>query len=73
MSFISGVNAGHYTCYVKNPITGSWQYCNDETIEERQPSLEDAENVYILFYQRKGNTLQTLLCHEWSRSLQNVD
>ncbi|PIK57759.1 hypothetical protein BSL78_05367 [Apostichopus japonicus] len=52
-----GVNAGHYTSFVRNPITDSWQYCNDETIEERAPSLEDAENIYILFYQRKDTVL----------------
>lgn len=52
-----GVNAGHYTSYVKNPITGTWQYCNDESIIEREPSQDDAESVYILFYQRKDTAL----------------
>ncbi|XP_022098571.1 uncharacterized protein LOC110983556 isoform X2 [Acanthaster planci] len=49
-----GVNAGHYTCYVRNPLTNQWQYCNDETISQQEPSDNDASSVYILFYQRRG-------------------
>ena len=52
--FFSGVNAGHYTCYVKNPCTHQWQYCNDEVVSQQEPSEQDTANVYILFYSRKG-------------------
>ncbi|XP_071481337.1 uncharacterized protein [Diadema antillarum] len=50
-----GVNAGHYTSFVKNPWTGQWQYCNDETILQQEPTEQDTASVYILFYTRKGS------------------
>ncbi|XP_038050346.1 uncharacterized protein LOC119723646 isoform X2 [Patiria miniata] len=49
-----GVNAGHYTCYVRNPLSNQWQYCNDEAISQQEPSDNDSSSVYILFYQRRG-------------------
>nr|XP_054770711.1 uncharacterized protein LOC129278594 [Lytechinus pictus] len=55
VSHFGGVNAGHYTAYVKNPWTGQWQYCNDETVSQQEPSEQDASSVYILFYSRKGS------------------
>ncbi|XP_072034275.1 LOW QUALITY PROTEIN: uncharacterized protein [Amphiura filiformis] len=51
-----GVNAGHYTSYVKNPLTNTWQYCNDETVNHQEPTEADSSNVYILFYQKKGTS-----------------
>ncbi|XP_035692967.1 ubiquitin carboxyl-terminal hydrolase 32-like [Branchiostoma floridae] len=52
-----GVNAGHYTCFTKHPLSSSWRYYNDETVSQLQPSEEDAKNVYVLFYQRKGTSV----------------
>ncbi|XP_071798526.1 uncharacterized protein [Asterias amurensis] len=49
-----GVNAGHYTCYVHNPYSNQWQYCNDETVTQQDPADSDSSSVYILFYQRRG-------------------
>ena len=53
-SCLAGVNAGHYTCYVRNPLSNKWQYCNDENVSQQEPSEADAASVYILFYQRRG-------------------
>eukprot|EP00057_Strongylocentrotus_purpuratus_P023857 XP_011678331.1 PREDICTED: uncharacterized protein LOC583829 [Strongylocentrotus purpuratus] len=55
VSHFGGVNAGHYTAFVKNPWSGQWQYCNDETVSHQEPLEQDASNVYILFYSRKGS------------------
>ncbi|XP_078693805.1 ubiquitin carboxyl-terminal hydrolase 4-like [Branchiostoma floridae x Branchiostoma belcheri] len=52
-----GVNAGHYTCFTKHPLSCSWRYYNDETVSQLQPSEEHANNVYVLFYQRKGTSV----------------
>lgn len=55
---ISGVSAGHYTAYAKNPRTDMWHYYNDEITSRQKPQDEDFSNAYILFYSRQGTNLK---------------
>lgn len=55
---ISGVSAGHYTAYAKNPRTDVWYYYNDEITSRQKPQDEDFSNAYILFYSRQGTNLK---------------
>ncbi|XP_071950518.1 uncharacterized protein [Antedon mediterranea] len=64
-----GVNAGHYTSYVKNPLTQEWYYCNDETVQEQTPTEKDAASIYILFYCRKGSNVD----FKFPTSLQEIE
>lgn len=55
---LSGVSAGHYTAYAKNPRTDVWYYYNDEITSRQKPQDEDFSNAYILFYSRQGTNLK---------------
>ncbi|XP_070537956.1 ubiquitin carboxyl-terminal hydrolase 4-like [Ptychodera flava] len=55
-----GVNAGHYTAYSKNALTGPWYYYNDEMTSQQEPNETDASSVYVLFYQRRGPQMDFL-------------
>ncbi|XP_062521471.1 uncharacterized protein LOC134196378 isoform X2 [Corticium candelabrum] len=49
-----GLNSGHYTAHVKNPLSGMWYYLNDRiAVPELQPQV--IPEVYILFYQRRDH------------------
>jgi len=49
-----GSNAGHYTAYTRHSVIGEWFYFNDETVVKQNPRNGDYSNMYILFYQRRG-------------------
>ena len=34
VTFLSALQGGHYTAYVRHPSTGTWLYCNDSQISE---------------------------------------
>lgn len=43
---------GHYTAVAKPNSNSDWFYFNDETFEKMEPSDEDKQKAYVLFYQR---------------------
>lgn len=58
-----GVNAGHYTSFVKHFPTGKWLYFNDSTVTVAEPSAND-ERAYVLFYRRTGRGKNVLVGRE---------
>lgn len=53
---VGNANAGHYTAYARNPLSGLWYYFNDETVSLKEPKYDDSPEIYILFYQRRDRT-----------------
>lgn len=41
---------GHYVSHIK--INKKWYYFDDRTVEQKDPTLEDNESVYILIYEK---------------------
>lgn len=58
LNLITGANSGHYTAYAKHAVDGKWYYYNDETVSENHPGDDEFTSTYVLFYQRKGITVQ---------------
>lgn len=56
-----GYGGGHYVSFAKNPINNKWFGFNDSKVSYVPPEYIDLEVVnsdaYILFYQRRGSTL----------------
>lgn len=51
------VGGGHYTAYSRHLAIGSWNYFDDDSINEGKVPGEasgDNSSAYILFYQRAG-------------------
>ncbi|AYV77590.1 MAG: ubiquitin carboxyl-terminal hydrolase, partial [Dasosvirus sp.] len=50
----SGIyNGGHYYSYIKNPISGQWFLCDDESVYHVENDEVLKSNSYVLFYQKK--------------------
>lgn len=47
---------GHYTAFVRSPVTSSWLKCDDESVEEVRDDRDviREEGAYMLFYARRG-------------------
>ena len=57
-----GINAGHYTSYCHNPVTGDWTHCNDAKVTTCTLREVLDEDVYILVYSyRAGARFVSLL------------
>ena len=58
---VGDVMGGHYTAFVKNPVSGEWFYCNDTAITKMEqqtlPQQLITPMAYCLFYRKKNNFL----------------
>jgi len=48
-----GLEGGHYTAYVKNPIIGGWFNFDDSIVSSMDASEVNTKAAYVLFYKRR--------------------
>ncbi|KAB7496968.1 Ubiquitin carboxyl-terminal hydrolase 9 [Armadillidium nasatum] len=54
-------HAGHYTAFVRSPVTGEWHYFNDDCVTRQKPGDEEYSTSYLLFYHRQGTKFDLCL------------
>ena len=45
---------GHYTAYVRDPLSGKLFHCDDEQVQEAEPESMLESEAYVLLYRRCG-------------------
>ncbi|CAJ0582958.1 unnamed protein product, partial [Mesorhabditis spiculigera] len=52
------VSSGHYTATVRNPQDGVWRTFDDTTVTINTDPLEQSENTYLMFYEKRSVRVQ---------------